>query len=242
MTGRLQDTRKRAGRGHRKAAALILAFAFAGQAAVAEDRPMPLPGKDGAVAASPLPCPGGLERYLPGDYYFCRAAQHFWSGYQGLAIEALKEAARWGSKPAQYALGVMYFNGDRVPPNRPLGLAWLALSAERHTPVYESTFVSAYGKLSAAERARANAYWNDMKPTYADAVAAARAKLRFEREFAKIKGHDSLYIDGFGGGSSYTVAQMLETEKAVYFAGYESQVFVGDATLVPIGEAARPAR
>lgn len=232
------DTRQRpTGRGHRWAAALGLMFAASG--VFAGDRPKALPGEEGARAAAPMPCPQGLERYLPGDYYFCRAAQHFWSGYQEMAISALKEAARWGSKPAQYALGVMYFNGDRVPANRPLGLAWLALSAERHTPVYEATFVSAYGKTGAAERAQANAYWNSMKPTYADAVAAARAKLRFDREFVKIKGNDSIYIDGLAGGSSFSVTQLLQNEQAAFFAGYQSRVYVGDATLVPIGEAAK---
>jgi len=238
MTSIQHDTQERpTGRGHRWVAALGLMLAASG--AFAADRPQALPGEEGARAAAPMPCPQGLERYLPGDYYFCRAAQHFWSGYQEMAISALKEAGRWGSKPAQYALGVMYFNGDRVPANRPLGLAWLALSAERHTPVYEATFVSAYGKTGAAERAQANAYWNSMKPTYADEVAAARAKLRFDREFAKIKGNDSISIDGLAAGSSFSVTQLLQNEQAAYFAGYQSRVYVGDATLVPIGEAAR---
>lgn len=31
----------------------------------------------------------------------------------------------------------------------------------------------------------------------------------------------------------------MPVEQAIYFAGYQSRVYVGDATLVPIGEAAK---
>lgn len=73
--------------------AIALGWLLAASGSFADNRPQPLPGKDGAAAAAPQPCPQGLERFLPGDYYFCRAAQHFWSGYQEMAISALKEAA-----------------------------------------------------------------------------------------------------------------------------------------------------
>lgn len=234
---------------------LALTLILAAPAAMAGERPQPLAGQKATVAKSLLPCPGGLERFLPGDYYFCSAARNYWSGNEGLARESLKNAARWASKPAQYALGVMYFNGDHAQRNRPLGLAWLALAAERHDPSYEPTFISAYGQVTPQELAQANAYWKDLKETYADAVAAPRAERRFDREYQQIAWATnfggSVFLDGVtvpygiaGYGddtplqSGFSLGRLLQSQKAMYFYGYDSHVFVGDAQLVPIGQVA----
>jgi hypothetical protein len=234
---------------------LVLAAALAVTApfAHAAERPVPLPNQQAKVADSLQPCPGGLERFLPGEYYFCAAAQAFWSGHTGLARESLKDAARWASKPAEYALGVMYFNGDHADKNRPLGLAWLALASERHDPAYEPAFVSAYHQASPDELAQANAYWKDMKSTYADSVAAPRAERQFDRAY-----HELEWAANFGGSvfvdgvfmptsaaasadnlplqSGFSVGRLLQSQRAMYFYGYNSHVFVGDAELVPVSE------
>jgi len=233
--------------------ALTLAIA-APLAAMAGERPQPLPDQKSVVAKTLQPCPGGLERFLPGDYYFCSAARNYWSGNEGLAREGLKNAAAWASKPAQYALGVMYFNGDHAQKNRPLGLAWLALAAERHDPAYEPAFISAYQQVTPDERAQANAYWKDMKAKYSDDVAAPRAERRFDREYQQIAWATnfggSVFIDGvtipYGFGfpddgplqSGFSLGRILQTQKAMYFYGYNSHVFVGEAQLVPIGSVA----
>jgi TPR repeat protein len=232
-------------------AAALAVSATAAQAA--SDRPVPLPDQKATVAHSLQPCPGGLERFLPGDYYFCSAAQDYWSGHMGLARENLKDAARWASKPAQYALGVMYFNGDHADRNRPLGLAWLALAAERHDPAYEPTFISAYQHVTPEELAQADAYWNDLKATYADRVAAPRAEHQFDRAYREIEWAvnfgGSVFIDGVVMPASsvassdnlplqsgFTVGRLLQSQKAMYFYGYDSHVFVGDAVLVPVSQ------
>lgn len=233
---------------------LALTAMLVAPAAFGADRPQPLPDQKDIVAKSLLPCPGGLERFLPGDYYFCSAARNYWSGHPGLARESLKNAAQWASKPAQYALGIMYFNGDRAEKNRPLGLAWLALAAERHDPAYEPAFISAYKEVSPEELAQANAYWQDLKKTYGDPVAAPRAEKRFDREYAQIAWAvnfgGSIFVDGVTVPyndamandlplqSGFTLGRMLQSQKAMYFYGYDSHVFVGDAELVPISQVA----
>jgi hypothetical protein len=232
---------------------LIAALAVSAVTAHAAERPVPLPNQQAKVADSLQPCPGGLERFLPGEYYFCAAAQEFWSGHMGLARENLKDAARWASKPAQYALGVMYFNGDHAEKNRPLGLAWLALAAERHDPAYEPTFISAYQQATPEELAQGNAYWNDMKATYADVVAAPRAGRQFDRAYKELEWAanfgGSVFIDGvfmpttaaasadnLPLQSGFSVGRLLQAQKAMYFYGYDSHVFVGDAELVPVSQ------
>lgn len=232
---------------------LTAALAVSAVAAEASDRPVPLPDQQSKVADSLQPCPGGLERFLPGEYYFCSAARNFWSGDLGLARESLKDAARWASKPAEYALGVMYFNGDHAQKNRPLGLAWLALAAERHDPAYEPAFISAYQHATPEELAQADAYWKDLKPVYADAVAAPRAQRQFDRAY-----HELEWATNFGGSvfidgvfmpttaaasadnlplqSGFSVGRLLQAQKAMYFYGYDSHVFVGEAELVPVSQ------
>lgn len=234
---------------------LSLASLAVAPLAIAGEKPQPLPDQKDVVSQSLRPCPGGLERFLPGDYYFCSAARNYWSGNEGLARESLKNAARWASKPAQYALGVMYFNGDHAQKNRPLGLAWLALAAERHDPAYEPAFISAYKQVTPEELAQANAYWKDMKNTYGDSVAAPRAERRFDREYDQIAWATnfggSVFIDGvtvppgaegLAAGtplqSGFSLGRLLQTQKAMYFYGYASHVFVGDAELVPISQVA----
>lgn len=231
----------------------VTALALMAGAAQAGERPVPLPDQNNVVAKSMMPCPGGMERFLPGDYYFCSAARNYWSGHEGLARESLKDAAAWASKPAQYALGVMYFNGDHAQRNRPLGLAWLAIAAERHDPSYEPTFVSAYRQVTPEELAQADVYWNDLKTKYADSVAAPRAERRFDREYRQIAWAvdfgGSVFIDGVTLPSTYgdypettslqsgfSLGRLLQTQKTMYFYGYDSHVFVGDAELVPISQ------
>ncbi|TCV91601.1 hypothetical protein EC912_11031 [Luteibacter rhizovicinus] len=226
---------------------VALTATFAAQSA---ERPVPLPDQGAAVAKSLMPCPGGLERFLPGEYYFCAAARDFWAGHQGMAVERLKDASRWASKPAQYALGIMYFNGDRVAANRPLGLAWLAIAAERHDVQYEPAFISAYRIATPAERDQANAYWNELKPVYGDKVAAVRAKKRFDREMNQIAWAanfgGSIFVDGLTSpmgaqpgdtrfmASGFGFGRMMEYKAANYFYGWEGEVTVGEAQLVPL--------
>jgi Sel1 repeat-containing protein len=167
-----------------KSISLVIALALSGvgMAAVAGEEPKPLPGQEQAAEMNQQPCPQGLERMLPGNYYFCEGVRSFWDGNQNAAVYNLQQAASWGSKRAQFALGVAYFNGDQLPKNRPLGLAWLTLAAERKTPIYAATQRSAIEHATEAERQQG---WQEMqvlKAKYADAVALERAKTRLHRE------------------------------------------------------------
>jgi hypothetical protein len=208
-------------------------------------------------------CAQGLERLLPGDYYFCAAARDISHGHDGSGRERLRDAAYWASKPAQYVLGLMYFNGDEGPSNRPLGIAWLALAAERHDPRFEPTFVEAYQRATPDERAQANNYWLKMRDDFADPVAGQRAHRRFENEMRNITAASmfggDVFIDGItppdgpaagtfngaGGATAgrvgaqhgFAVTKKFEKAGDDYFRGMVGTVTVGEAqmNLVPIG-------
>lgn len=95
------------------------------------------------------------------------------------AVYMLKVAASWGYKPAEYNLGVMYFQGDGVPADRPLGAAWLVLAAESGDPRYMAARDWAITALSSTEFARTDELWGQLKETYGDKVASRRAKAQW---------------------------------------------------------------
>ena len=209
-------------------------------------------------------CAGGLERILPGEYYFCAAVRDMGHGHKGLARDRLRDAAYWASKPAQYILGLMNFDGDDGRGNRPLGVAWLALASERHDPRFEPAFAKAYIELTPEERAQADVYWNDLKKDYSDAVAGRRARRVYTREMNNLQAAamfgGSIFIDGmtppgiassgggqppiFEGESGFSVSNRIHQAADDLFHGMEGTVTVGEvqpANLVPIGNVAAKA-
>jgi hypothetical protein len=188
-------------------------------------------------------CAQGLERLLPGDYYFCAAARDMSRGHNGLSRERLRDAAHWASKPAQYVLGLIYYNGDEGPANRPLGIAWLALAAERHDPRFEPAFANAYAHASPQERGQANAYWLKLREDYADAVAGRRAHRRFLAEMRNITAISVfggwMHINGLAPMDQFAFMRAMNAAGDTFFRGMGGTVTVGEGetSLVPIGKA-----
>lgn len=199
----------------------------------------------GAAEDVPPPqCNEALYRFLPGEYNFCQAGVDLHRGRHNNAIELLKLAAGWGSKKAQYVLGVTYFRGDLVPADHALGLAWLALATERQDPTYLGVFASARSQSTYAEQRRAGELLTAMRPIYADAVAARRAQTRFDRMMRELTRHEpfdvGICIKGLTGGliteeaftdsncpSPRLAAARLHIISDVYFDGWAGHVSVG---------------
>jgi hypothetical protein len=127
-------------------------------------------------------CPQGLERFLPGSYYYCVGVRDMAKGNHARSREMLQIASGWGNKSAQFLLGMGYFKGDVEPLDRPLGLAWMGLASERRDPTYAAIFSSAWKSATPQEQVRAQELWRSMLSTYGDARAARRAELCFNHE------------------------------------------------------------
>ena len=138
---------------------------------------------DGRVNPS---CGELMFRVLPGEFNFCLAKRYWLEGKYQQAEEMFRLSAGWGNKFAQRALGTAYFNGDHVAQDRPLGLAWLALAAERKEPDAEALYQSALSKVSPAEKERAMLLQQQLQPRYGDAFAALRADRRLNRNLKEI--------------------------------------------------------
>ncbi|WP_114238982.1 SEL1-like repeat protein [Dyella sp. C9] len=204
-------------------------------------------------------CSWGIERFLPGSYYYCVGRRELAKGNLAKSRVALQDAAAWGSKQAQFLLGIGYFKGDIAPRDRPLGLAWLALSAERKDVVYVGLLKSAMDQASAEEKARADALYQQMLPKYGDDFAAVRAERRYRREREKIMWGEAydvqLCIDGLNSVRPPTmvkedpdgticqsrepvwfVARRVDERAADLFQGWTGHVTVGELGKVPVGK------
>lgn len=112
----------------------------------------------------------------PGEKFFQRAAEAYRKDDYAFAVDMYRVSASWGFKPAQYNLGLMYSQGDGIKADRALGLAWLALAAERGDKDYSLARDLAYRDMSSEEFARANELWRDLSKDYGDRHALKRAR------------------------------------------------------------------
>lgn len=183
-------------------------------------------------------CPDGLERLLPGDYYACRARYHLQRNNPRQALSMLEHASYWANKDAQHSLGLAYSQGDlpSTPIDKPLGLAWLALAAERKSRGYMLDYTRARAKCSEEEIAQANELYLQLLPRYGDHVAGKRAMRRFNHEVAQIDvatNHGgTAYISGFTAipQAALTLSKQLHEQADDYFQGLHGTVTVGALT------------
>jgi hypothetical protein len=180
-------------------------------------------------------CIRGLEQILPGDFYACEARYYFANGHNRHGLSELEESAYWASKDAQYALGLIYFNGDMqdIPPNHSLALAWFALAAERNDPDRQRTYAIARAKSSAAEIQASESLLKKMTPRYGDKVAGVRAMRRFNHEIAPLEDAANtggiVYLDGYAPfpEDANTVVTQLHAQADKAFQGLIGTVTVG---------------
>jgi|GEM_PF-1095043 len=180
-------------------------------------------------------CPTALEPILPGDYYACEARSAYGHENYRKMADMLEESAYWANKDAQYTLGLAYFNGDipDIAQNRPLGLAWLALAAERKKDQYVIAYAEARVKATPAELRQAQALWKKMRLKYGDKVAAKRAIERFNHNIQDIdesaRQNGIVYIRGFSPfpESAFTIANKLHDEATTDFEDVRGTVVVG---------------
>lgn len=157
-------------------------------------------------------CGEGSVRYLPGDHYFRVGYKAFERGNSRKAVSMFESSAAWGDKRAMFNLGLILYRGSGVPRNEPLGLAWLALSAERSKDrLHRETLASAWQAATPLARDSATALWNEMKLKYADRVALARAREHYFRRTSTLRSSflaDPVRIDGLCGPR--TIGEVLQ--------------------------------
>lgn len=124
----------------------------------------------GRVDVASLDGRPGMKFFLDGAEAVRRRDYHH-------AIYMYKVAASWSDKSAEYDLGLVYFRGEGVPVDRPLGAAWMVLAAERGNSLYVRARNLMVSLLTGSEFERMNGLWNGLRKTYGDdGLALRRAK------------------------------------------------------------------
>lgn len=207
-----------------------MAWSASAEKASAADDPATAPAQERVY------CMSGWERFLPGEYYACRARYHLQRQHPYQAVKMLKEAAYWANKDAQHALGLAYVNGDiaGIAADRPLGIAWLALAAERKNSDFVRDYTTAVLGSSRSDVSQASKIYLKLRKTYGDGVAGDRATRRFVREVEPLDrsaavGGNMVYIDGLTPlpQGAFSLSRKIHKEAERFFEGLQGTVTVG---------------
>jgi hypothetical protein len=207
-----------------------MAWSASAEKAPAADDPATAPAQERIY------CMSGWERFLPGEYYACRARYHLQRQHPHQAVNMLKEAAYWANKDAQHALGLAYVNGDipGIAADRPLGIAWLALAAERKNSEYVHDYTMAVLGSSRGDVSEASKIYLKLRETYGDSVAGDRATRRFVREVEPLDrsaatGGNMVYIYGLTPlpQGAFSLSRKIHKEAERFFDGLQGTVSVG---------------
>jgi TPR repeat protein len=161
-------------------------------------------------SAQPIKLEEEIARYLPGVSFFQKGLDAYRKGQTAAAIDAWQSSAGWAMKDAQYNLGLAYFKGTGVAADRPRGLAWLALAAERKNPTMQASLAAAWDGATDAEHQQANALWRELKKEYGDDVALPKAKKRFETELGQIAPNQRVVSRTMGAMDGKAYREKLE--------------------------------
>lgn len=97
------------------------------------------------------------------------------------AVYMFKLAAFYADAPAEYDLGLMYFRGNGVPVDKPLGAAWMVLAAQQGNPFYVRARNLLVTDMSEAEFHRMRGIWAKLSWKYGERVALPRAEHVWQR-------------------------------------------------------------
>lgn len=168
----------------------------------------------------------------PGVKFFTLGVQAFRKGEYRHAIDMYKVAASWAYKPAEYNLAVMYFKGQGVPVDRPLGAAWMVLAAERGDSRYVQARDMMVTLLNKSEFMQTDEYWGKLKKSYGDAVALRRAKA----QWAWVKTHQTgTRVGGATGQLAVGVLDTGHTPRPVGPDGRSSSVITNGFSMMQGG-------
>ena len=158
----------------------------------------------------------------PGEYYFGLGVQAIREGDYRHAVDMYKVAASWAYKTAEYNLGIMYFKGQGVPVDRPRGTAWMILAAEGGNTFFVKARDLMVTALTKPEFQQTDEIWNQLKPTYSDAVALQRAKARWAQTRASATGtrvgatgSEYLMVGNAGSAVRSTMVASSDTKNAL---------------------------
>lgn len=190
--------------------------------------------------------PFDFAQRTPGYPLVDKGSQFYSNGFYSGAIRHFERAAHWADKMAQHNLGVMHYRGDGVERDPARAWAWFELAAEREYPEFVGIADAVWAQLDEAQRERAQAIFEELRPDYGDETAVPRTRRRMERERRNVTGSRTgsvgnvTVIDGTGthDGEHYFAEEkwdferIIELETRAFEALARGNVTIGELELL----------
>jgi hypothetical protein len=225
---------------------LILALACASHAS-AQQAP------DAAQIKRSIELLGGMESHVFVDThsdlrYRSKGMEAYADGHHRDAFHYFRLASRYADKTSQSLVSVMYWTGDGVAQDRPLGYAWMELAASRGYPELLRQRQIYWDQLSEAERAKARELRPTLEADYGDAAGSSRLTLEIGAGLRQVTGS---HVGWLGNGSvtygdnavedfskfdkalHMNTAEYLEVKDLQWQLQMNGRVHVGDPEPVP---------
>lgn len=136
---------------------------------------------------------GGMESHIfidaHSDLRFrYKGMEAYSDGHHRDAFHYFRLASRYADKTSQALVGVMYWTGDGVAKDRPLGYAWMDLAASRGYPELQRQRQIYWDQLSEAERAKAQELRPTLEADYGDVAGSNRLTLEIGASRRQVTG------------------------------------------------------
>lgn len=130
-----------------------------------------------------------IFRLPPGDRLFYAGLDAYEGGKYDIAMKYFRDASAWANKPAQFNIGVMYFNGEGVDKDFVEAYGWFALAAERFGDVRMNELRdSTFAQLSPEDQERGKAREQALVVEYGDDRRVPRVARWFRQEKREVTG------------------------------------------------------
>ncbi len=144
-----------------------------------------------AVHATPQEnflCDDSPVAIYPDILFTCEALQSYKKGFDTHALELFQRASLWGSKEAQYRVGLFYLGGIGTETNHVEAAAWLLLANERNNRQITERLAEVMAVLSDEQKDTVNQRADELREKYGDFKALERRANWVKRQKRKTTG------------------------------------------------------
>ncbi|WP_109127094.1 sel1 repeat family protein [Dyella sp. C11] len=149
--------------------------------------------------------------------YRIKGMEAYGDGHHRDAFNYFRLASRYADKTSQALVGVMYWTGDGVARDRPLGYAWMELAASRGYTELQRQLRIYWSQLNDEERAKAMVLRGTLDADYGDDVGARRLTLEIGTSRSQVTGSHLGWVgNGYATYGDNTVEDLSKFDKALH--------------------------
>lgn len=189
------------------------------------------------------------SKNFTGKYFESKGQFYLKNGQYQSALEMFQLSGYWADKVSQYNAGIMYFNGIGIAVDKPRGVAWLRIAAQRHDDLAEQALNAATAELSAEELGVAETVEHELDTKYGDKVSLPRALKRYRQDRVETTGSHLGFVSkakvttagdtGAMGEDASTFFADVDKKHDEFISNFTGHVTVGSVRSLPVAQDAR---